>query len=134
MWENVQAIGDHICHRLIQNQGHVFAVFFISGENQMTCRNPSVIDKLHNPVKLSNIILVMMIDCIGRCKSNCPTFTTAQSYSSLQKEKEKGYKRCSIFLFFYNGCWAVSFRSFLLHRDYSVCKQFRNFIENKNWE
>jgi hypothetical protein len=25
---------------------------------------------------------------------------------------------------------AVSFRSFQLHRDYSVCKQFRNFIEN----
>lgn len=132
MWENVQAIGDHICHRLIQNQGHVFAVFFISGENQMTCRNPSVIDKLHNPVKLSNIILVMMIDCIGRCKSNV-LCSRQHNHTLLYKKKKKRVTNVVPYFYFFIMV-AVSFRSFQLHRDYSVCKQFRNFIENKNWE
>jgi hypothetical protein len=34
--------GDHICHRLIQNQVNILAVSFISEENQMTCINPSI--------------------------------------------------------------------------------------------
>ena len=52
----------------------------------------------------------MMIDCIGRCKSNCPTFTATQSplpHSSLQKENEKCYSfSFHISIFFNKGCWS----------------------------
>jgi hypothetical protein len=84
---------------------------------------------LHLPMQSIIITRIILLSLTGLCNLSMTEGFLQVIWFSPEIKKTK---RCSIFLFFYNGCWAVSFRSFQLHRDYSVCKQFRNFIENKN--
>ena len=56
---------------------------------------------------LRNIILVIMIDCIGRCKSNWHTFTTAQSPPFFTRRKRKVLQTLFHISVLFHGCWVI---------------------------
>ena len=91
-----------------------------------------VIDKLHNPVKLRNIILVMLIDRIGDVHNIVIRYRQHNRHSSLQKENEKCYKRSFHCFYIFNGCWYIISEVFIyimtiLHTNrYETLKKTKN--------